>query len=161
MRKALTLILLTFLTTNFANAQDEYSLSAGVRIGGGLNGGTIKYFMMDNIAVEGILAPRWGGMSITGLVEVHNDFFDIEHMRWFYGGGAHIGFYDGAKTTWGKLNESYFIAGLDGVIGVEYNFTDIIFPFTIGSDFKPAFNFNSDLGFQYFDVSVTARYIFK
>jgi hypothetical protein len=66
----------------------------GIGVRGGLsNGLTVKHFIGEKTAIEGLLASRWGGLNITGLYEIHNAAaFDVSRLNWYYGLGAHIGF---------------------------------------------------------------------
>src|SRR5450759_676759 len=63
---------------------------------------------------------------------------DVAHLNWYYGGGAHIGFYNGNYVYWGNNGTTYTIIGIDGILGIEYTFSEI--PINIGIDWKPALN---------------------
>src|SRR5690606_36147238 len=77
--------------TMSAQAQD-YNTGIGLR-GGFSQGLTVKHFVSDKAALEGILHTRWSGLMVTGLYEIHNDIANAPGLRWYYGGGAHIGFW--------------------------------------------------------------------
>lgn len=139
-----------------ANAQ-SYDTGIGLR-GGPYNGLTIKHFVGEQTAVEGILTTRWGGFNITGLYEMHKIAFDTPGLYWFYGFGAHIGFWDGDNNPWFNDNENYTVFGIDGIIGMEYVFEDI--PFTIGLDWKPAINLAGNSNFLADGGALSLRYIF-
>ncbi len=64
---------------------------------------TVKHFISQRSALEGLLSTRWRGFEITGLYEVHNNAFDVERLNWYFGGGGHIGFWNGDNTygRWG------------------------------------------------------------
>ena len=79
-------------------------------------------------------------------------------MNWYYGLGAHIGFWDGNYTNWGTPGENYAVIGVDGIIGLEYNFSEI--PFNIGLDWKPAINIIGFTGFWADGGALSIRYIF-
>jgi hypothetical protein len=66
----LTFALVIFLSA-FASAQD-YNTGVGLRLGFS-NGLTIKHFVSQRSAFEGILSTRWRGFELTGLYEVHNN----------------------------------------------------------------------------------------
>lgn len=156
MRKIVLTVILAVTITALANAQ-EYKTGVGLR-GGFSNGLTIKHFVSERNAFEGIIATRWRGIDITGLYEIHNQAFEVEHLNWYYGFGAHVGFYDGSNTTWGTYNTSYTIVGIDGILGIEYSFSEA--PINIGLDWKPAFNVIGDTRFWGDGGALSIRYIF-
>jgi len=136
-------------------AQD-YSTGIGLR-GGFTNGVTIKHFVSSKAAFEGIIASRWRGLEITGLYEIHGRAFSTDRLNWYYGFGGHVGFWDGRHTKWGE-NRSYTVVGLDGILGLEYNFSEI--PFNLSIDWKPTINFYGYPGFWGDGGALSARYIF-
>jgi len=155
--KKFTLTLVTaFCLLVFVNAQD-YNTGIGLR-GGLYNGLTIKHFIGDKSALEGLLGTRWSGFEITGLYEIHNPFADVERFKWFCGIGGHIGFYDSDKTNWGDAGTSYTVIGIDLILGLEYSFSTV--PINISLDWKPAYNI---IGYNKFfgdGGSLSIRYIF-
>jgi hypothetical protein len=138
------------------NAQD-YKTGIGLR-GGLYNGLTIKHFISQTSALEGLISTRWSGFELTGLFEIHNQAFDVERLNWYYGAGAHVGSYNGDNTNWGNSGTSYIVIGIDGILGIEYNFKEI--PVNIGLDWKPALNL---IGYSHFfgdGGALSVRYIF-
>ena len=156
MKKIILLLVLVIGIKVIANAQD-YKTGVGLR-GGFSNGLTIKHFISDRNALEGLISTRWRGVEITGLYEIHNRAFDVDRLNWYYGGGAHIGFYDGVNTTWGDVGTPYTVVGIDGILGIEYNFSEA--PINIGLDWKPAFNLFGDTHFWGDGGALSIRYIF-
>ena len=156
MRKLfLTLILFMSIVT-LVSAQ-EYQTGVGLR--GGLSSGlTVKHFVSDKAAFEGILSTRWQGFDITGLYEVHNIAFEVDRLKWYYGGGAHIGFWNGDNVHWGDPGTSYTVIGIDGILGIEYSFSEA--PINIGVDWKPAINLVGYTGFWGDGGALSIRYIF-
>jgi hypothetical protein len=138
------------------NAQD-YNTGIGVR-GGFANGLTIKHFVNRTTAFEGILATRWRGFEVTGLVEFHARAFKTERLNWYAGFGAHAGFWNGDNVKWGTDGEQYSVFGLDGILGMEYNFSSV--PFNISIDWKPAYNLWGYSGFWADGGALSIRYIF-
>ena len=137
MKKIIIVFFIGFCLTTYSAAQD-YNTGIGLR-GGFSSGLTLKHFIGSNSAVEGILSSRWRGFQITGLYEIHNSFFGAERLNWYFGGGAHIGFWDGDYAYWGDQDYNYTVVGIDGILGLEYNFREI--PFNLSLDWKPAYNF--------------------
>jgi len=138
------------------NAQD-YRSSVGLRAGLSY-GATLKHFIATSDALEGILTTRWGGFNITGLYERHSRAFDVDRMYFYYGGGAHIGVWGGGSNPWFDDNETYTVIGVDGIIGLEYVFTEI--PFNISLDWKPGFNLIGYSGFWGDELALSFRFVF-
>ncbi|QGY45531.1 hypothetical protein GM418_18195 [Maribellus comscasis] len=157
MRKILLAIAILISVAFAANAQD-YSTGIGIR-GGPSNGLTIKHFITDNAALEGILASRWEGFNVTGLYEIHAVAFDTPRLNWYYGFGGHIGFWDGSKNDyWFDDSDNYTVVGIDGILGIEYNIESI--PFNISLDWKPGINLIGYQGFWGDEAAISVRFIF-
>ena len=140
-----------------STAQD-YTTGIGVR-GGFSNGLTIKHFISERAAIEGIISSRWKGFNITGLYEIHQQAFDVAHLNWYYGAGGHIGFWKGRDVSWGdNRDDDYTVIGIDGILGIEYNFQEI--PINISLDWKPTMNIIGYSGFWGDEGAFSVRYIF-
>lgn len=154
-------ILATFLfvaATSFSFAQQSYSTGIGLR-GGLASGVTVKHFISDKAALEGILSTRWRGVVITGLYEIQQTAFDTPGLYWYYGVGAHAGFWGNyVGHPWFDDDASYTVLGIDGIIGLEYAFAEI--PFNISLDWKPAINITGYSGFWGDGGALSIRYIF-
>jgi hypothetical protein len=155
MKKAILIFILISSFTGLADAQ-EYKTGLGLRLGAGV-GVSVKHFINRRDAIEGLLVTRWSGFDMTGLYEVHGEAFQTEHLNWYYGGGAHLGFYDGDHTYWGAPGYAYNIFGIDGILGLEYTFEEV--PINLGLDFKPALNL---IGYQglWAEFAFSVRYTF-
>ena len=158
MKKLIITSLIAFCIVSLSIAQD-YRTAVGVR-GGFESGLTVKHFTREKSAYEFILASRWRGFEITGLYEVHNQAFDVERLKWFVGFGGHVGFWNGDYTYkyWGDQGTNYTVAGIDGILGLEYSFKEV--PFNLSLDWKPAFNFIGYSGFWGDGGALSIRYIF-
>ena len=139
MNRKLLCIFAIVLCVGINNAFSQYETAGGVRLGI-YNGITLKHFLNETAAVEGIAYThfRYRGFGLTGLYEVHMDLGQLEGFKLFYGGGAHIGTWDGSFTPWTNTGGNYFALGVDGILGVEY--TPEEFPVTFSADWKPAFD---------------------
>jgi hypothetical protein len=155
MKKGILTFVMFLIITVFVSAQD-YKTGLGLRAGFS-SGLTIKHFTSRTTALEGLFTTRWQGYDFTGLYEVQHQAFDVEHLSWYYGGGAHIGFYDGDHATWGNNGTAYTIVGLDGILGMEYTFSEV--PINIGIDWKPALNLFGYAGF-WSEGALSIRYVF-
>ncbi|HPI68701.1 MAG TPA: hypothetical protein PLX41_10210 [Bacteroidales bacterium] len=156
MRKLLITLTLVFGISALVSAQD-YNTAIGFR-GGPYLGLTVKHFVSEKAAVEGLFSTRWQGFEVTGLYEIHNRAFDVDRLNWYYGVGAHLGFYNGDNTSWGELGEVYTVLGIDGIIGLEYNIAEI--PVNISIDWKPAFNLVGYSRFFADGAALSIRYTF-
>jgi hypothetical protein len=156
MKKLLFVLLIALFISVGTKAQD-YNTGIGLRGGWG-SGLTVKHFLGEKAAVEGILDSRWRGFSVTGLYEIHAQAFEVDRLNWYYGVGGHIGFWNGKNVGWADNNDNYTIIGVDGILGLEYNF-DVI-PINVSVDWKPALNLVGLSGFWGDGGAISVRYIF-
>ncbi len=156
MKKILLTLTITFGLFFTAIAQD-YNTAIGLR-GGPFIGFTVKHFLSEKSAIEGIVSTRWKGIEITGLYELHNRAFQVDRLNWYFGVGGHIGFYDGKYTKWDTVEKTYTNVGVDGILGLEYNFKEI--PLNLSIDWKPAFNIIGYTGFWSDNGALSIRYTF-
>jgi hypothetical protein len=159
MMKRTILVLVMILGFVISSYSQDYKTGIGVRAGypAGL---TVKHFMNRKTAIEGMLSTRWRGFVATGIFEVHDQLADVDRLNWYYGFGAHIGFWNGSyeRSYWGEPGVNYTVVGIDGILGLEYNFEDL--PINIGIDWKPAFNVTGYQGFWGDGAALSLRYIF-
>ena len=157
MKKLIFSCFLFLSILSITKAQD-YSTAVGVR-GGWAYGLTVKHFLTENAAIEGIFSSRWQGFNITGLYEIHANAFDVDGLAWYYGGGGHIGFWDGSKNDrWFDDDDNYTVIGIDGIVGLEYTISEI--PINISLDWKPAFNIIGHSGFWGDGGALSVRWYF-
>ncbi len=155
MKKLIFVLLVALFVGAEVQAQD-YQTGIGIRSGWGA-GLTVKHFLNQKAAFEGLLDWRWGGVALTGLYEIHNQAFDTPRLNWYYGFGGHIGFWNGDKDDrFDSGNNS--VIGIDGILGLEYNFKEI--PINIGLDWKPMINVIGSSGFWGDGGAISIRYIF-
>ena len=86
---------------------------------------------------------RWDGVIITGLYEWQNPLPNAQGFDYYVGLGGHIGIFN--DYDWDDDDDdddSATVVGMDLIVGLEYTFAQA--PFTIGLDYKPAFNFIGD-----------------
>ena len=158
MKRIFILIAVIIITASFTQAQvQDYNTGIGLR-GGSDYGLTIKHFIENDTAFEGIISTRWKGYNVTGLFEKHKNAFDLTSLNWYYGLGGHIGFWDGNNVKWADDKESYTIIGIDGILGLELSISEI--PFSISIDWKPAYNLIGYSGFWGDQGAISVRYIF-
>lgn len=156
MKKILMTMVAVFLMVSYSNAQD-YKTGIGFR-GGLSNGLTVKHFISEKAAIEGILTTRWKGFNVTGLYELHTRAFDTDRLNFYYGFGGHVGFWNGSNVGWADDDKQYTVIGIDGILGLEYNFKEV--PINLSLDWKPAYNLSGYSGFWGDGGAFSIRYIF-
>jgi hypothetical protein len=164
--RILLILSLTLMVPGLAVAQG-YKTGIGLRLSGWNTGISFKQSIGEPRAIEGLFSFRRGGFVVTGLYEKHTSFPNAEGLSWFYGGGAHVGFYDDGydyyyysyrnnKVYVYKDNGSATVGlGLDFILGLAYKFKNA--PIDLSLDAKPFADFVD--GFQgYWDGALTLRF---
>ena len=156
MKKILLPLFLAFSIMISTYAQD-YRTSLGIR--GGLPAGiTVKHFLNEKNAFEGILATRWAGFVVTGLYEFERWTGEYPALNWYFGFGAHLGTWTHGYNP--NLDETYsgIVVGADGVIGIEYTFDEI--PLNLSIDLLPSVNLVGFTGWGGINGALSIRYVF-
>jgi hypothetical protein len=152
MKKTMLIVVLATLISFVSTAQ-EYKTSLGLRAGWPY-GLSIKHFMSRTNAVEGILASSWQGFVATALLENEHPTKSFPNLNWFWGVGAHIGFWDNNPY----VNTTGSVIGLDGIIGLEYTFDEI--PLNLSVDILPSLNILGATGWGGIGSALSIRYVF-
>ena len=159
MKKSLLIILLIIPLGTSLNAQ-EYKTSLGLRIGYPYYGITIKHFMNDYNAVEGILGSSFNGFVATGLFENVHWTGKYPALNWYWGIGAHAGFWDAGANKY--ITDKNFtggaVLGVDGGLGMEYTFDKI--PLNLSLDAIPSVNLIGSFGWGGINIGLSVRYVF-
>jgi len=154
--KKIILIFATVLLLGAAlNAQD-YRTSLGLRAGFPY-GVTVKHFLGPHSAVEGILASSWGGFVITGLYENVHWTGQYPGLNWYWGFGAHVGFWDQDNRYIDDPNVTS-VLGADFTVGLEYTFDEI--PLNLALDIMPSVNLIGYTGWGGIHGGLSIRYVF-
>jgi hypothetical protein len=141
---ALVVLLVSHLHAQELNTGSDYQTSLGVKVYPGAV--TVKHFIQPNVALEGLGYFSSDGFRLTGLYELHYNLGDVEGLKWYIGGGAHMGIWsDDWKTKYPTRNAGLAI-GIDGVIGVDYKVKGA--PLNLSFDWQPSFNI---IGYNYFE----------
>jgi hypothetical protein len=156
-KKTIFLALIMIFSVSLANAQD-YRTGIGLR-GGFFSGITFKHFVSQYNAVELVAAIHHRGPFIAGMYQMHTNAFDVPGLNWYYGPGAHVGFYQGRyRPGWfDEPGRNYVVLGVNGVVGLEYKIDEI--PISLGLDITPALNIAEHFGF-WIGGGITVRYVF-
>jgi hypothetical protein len=145
----------------------NYTRDAGVRLGDFYSASYRQYSETDE-AVEGLLFIGRHSITVTVLKEYFLPVFNhLSDNLWFqYGFGAHVGFrysdsYRVLNRTY-RLEKNTFtpLLGIDGLIGLEYRFPE--FPFMVGIDMKPYFEYSTTPIFSIYlqSVGISLKYRF-
>jgi hypothetical protein len=160
MKKTILVTSLFFIAiTSFAQKSksstgSDYTTALGIKFLDGA-GITLKHFVNDKAAIEGV-GYFWNrGARITGLYELHFDIDGAEGLKWYVGPGVHIGFYNDKYI--GK-NGSRTFGGIDGVLGLDYKINAA--PINLSLDWQPSFEFGDGRGFTGSWGGFAIRYTF-
>jgi hypothetical protein len=156
--KKLKFILILITLPCFASfGQADYKTGIGVRLGTE-NGLTIKHFISERSALEGLFTTRWRGFTFTGLYELTQDIF-TDQLNFYYGLGGHLGYWRGDEHPWFDGGGDHMLVGFDGIIGIELTFDAI--PFNLSLDWKPSFNLYQETGFLVDEVGFSVRFVIR
>ncbi|TVQ15356.1 MAG: hypothetical protein EA361_05875 [Bacteroidetes bacterium] len=155
MKKISLIVFVVLLGMGSLKAQD-YKTGIGVR-GGFYSGLSIKHFISGSDAIEGVIATHYRGVVLAAMYQKHTNAFDAPGLNWYYGPGAHLGFYDRRYSPWYGSSDTgnFSTIGVLGVIGLEYKIEDL--PITVGFDVTPALNLIPNVQF-WIGAGVTLRY---
>src|SRR5438128_2659510 len=113
----------------------EYRTALGVKFWPG--GITIKHFIRDDRALEGIGYFWEHGFRFTGLYEIHGDINGAAGLKWYVGPGAHIGVYNEDWYDHGHwYRDGHGSFGIDGVLGLDYKINNA--PIDLSLDIQPS-----------------------
>jgi hypothetical protein len=159
MKTKLLTAAIVLLTTFSASAQEgsDYQTAIGVKFYPGAI--TLKHFVNDKAAVEGLGYFFNDGFRITGLYEFHFDISNAGGLKWYVGPGAHIGFYNDKYNSRNSINNGGVAIGVDGVIGLDYKIKSA--PINLSLDFQPSFEFGTYNGYGGSWGGLAIRYVLK
>lgn len=160
-----TILFLLFFSLSSKSQQIEKSV--GIRTGeySGIVG---RLVYNKNVGLEGVVGWRNGGTVLSVKLSKIKplDFYWSEGFSWYYGFGTHFGYANTGKVNnFGYINSwdynyqrNVFVAGIDGIIGIEYDFRTI--PFSIGFETQPYVELFDVryINMELIDFSFTIRY---
>lgn len=163
--KRFLIILLFVLSAQLVFSQD-FRQAVGIRAGWSA-GFEYRIYTDDFNSYRLLLSTRNRGLQFNALKEFHRyDLFNsTDQLVFVYGVGAHVGY-----ERWDEIRHHYntsyayyrtaFIAGVDGLAGLEYTFYSV--PISLGFEVKPYFDFfgKDFFNLNLFDFALTARYLF-
>jgi hypothetical protein len=134
---------------SFTSKAQDYKTALGVRLSSDQamvnNSISLKHFLNERSAIE-VLLSFSDPLAIGALYEIHKPFTATGGLKWYYGGGAYVGFGNSANF------------GAQGVLGLDYKFSNI--PLNLSLDWKPELNLVSDINFEPAAVGFTVRFTF-
>lgn len=140
------IITLFAMTAKSQSMGQSYTTALGVKVWGDGAGVSLKHFISNNHALEGIGYFWDGGTRITGLYEFHFDIDGAPGLKWYVGPGVHVGFYNEryyySNNNYNNSGGSY--VGIDGVLGLDYKFNKA--PINLSLDWQPSIEFASGRG---------------
>jgi hypothetical protein len=154
MKRAFLILLFTAVVTITGYGQD-YKTALGLRAGLPY-GVTVRHFINKENALEGILASRWTGLVITGLYENESWLGNYPGLNWYWGVGAHAGFWDAGTNP--NVNTTGAVIGVDAILGIEYTFDE--FPINLSLDLLPSLNLIGSTGWGGINGALSIRYVF-
>ncbi|MBW6498282.1 MAG: hypothetical protein K0B09_07845 [Bacteroidales bacterium] len=134
MKRIIAVALFVLFFSQLSSAQ-SYNTGIGLR-GGVYSGVTFKQFISSYDAFEIVGAFHYRGLFLAAMYQRHANAFDVPGLNWLYGGGVHIGFYDGRYHPVWEVAGNRTQLGVSGIVGLEYKIDEI--PISIGIDLIPA-----------------------
>jgi hypothetical protein len=164
--KRILFLAVFFLTVTGAGAQG-FKQAAGIRAGWINPGIEYRYYTSETHSLRALLSARDRGVQLHALTEFYQyDLFPFSYqLVFFYGAGVHFGFESWDETSFQgstRFDETRrsLLAGIDGVVGVEYLFYEA--PVKVGLEAKPFVDVFGRHGFdvRLFDFALTVKYLF-
>lgn len=137
-------LLLQVLISRGQSDGASYTTAAGLKFFPGAV--TVKHFLRDTRAVEGLLSFWEYGFRTTALYEIHGDINGVPGLKWYAGPGAHLGFWNNRWRNVYPTRASGLSLGIDGVLGLDYKVKDA--PLNFSLDWQPSLNI---IGYSYFE----------
>lgn len=165
MKRIFILILFFFVITG-VSAQG-FKNALGIRAGWINPGIEYRYYTSEMHSLRALLSTRDRGVQLHALSEFYQyDLFPFSYqLIFFYGAGVHFGFESWDETIYqGNIRyddtKHALLAGLDGVVGVEYLFYEA--PVKLGLEVKPYLDVFGRYGtnIRLLDFALTVKYLF-
>jgi hypothetical protein len=148
----------------FMYGQSEYKSAIGLRFGYPVSI-SYKTFISDPGAIEAFVGFRgWEGyntVSLGAMYEHHMQFPDVAGLKWYFGGGAGMAFYNYDDNFSSNDDYSDISFGIILCLGLDYKFANA--PVNLSLDWTPtiriAGGYGDNFGAGY--GALSARYTFK
>ncbi len=151
-----TVFVLFLFSSTISIAEESHKYKSGIGVRGGFSSGiTFKHFLTNENAFEIIGSTHRRGILLTGLYQWYAPAFDVKGLNWYYGFGAHVGFYDEHKKHWVY---NYMIVGANGVFGIDYKIENI--PINVSVDILPRIDLLGNFGLR-MGAGLSVRYVLQ
>ena len=160
------LLIFTLAISGFLVNAQEFRQAVGIRIGW-TPGFEYRIFSDELNSYRFLISTRGRGGQAHLLKEFHrHDLFAFtDQLTFIYGAGVHGGYerwdikHYNENSEWYTTHSS-FVAGMDGLVGLEYMFYKL--PISLGLEAKPYFEFFGQEVFdiELFDFGFTVKYLF-
>ena len=159
MKKNILSVAIVLVVAISASAQNsaDYRTAIGVKFYPGAI--TLKHFVSEKAALEGLGYFYNNGFRVTGLYEFHFDIPDVNGLKWYVGPGAHLGFYNTKYKNNNNISDGGVAIGVDGVIGLDYKVPSA--PINLSLDFQPSIEFGDYNGYGGSWGGIAIRYVIK
>ncbi|MDR2085449.1 MAG: hypothetical protein LBP67_10700 [Bacteroidales bacterium] len=152
MKKLFLALCLAVATICTVNAQTN-SMNLGLRLGGNVEASFQLPVGSNRVEIDaGLGLGSIYGINVGATYQWIWNIAGIQGFDWFVGPGAYIGLYD--------LSNAEFAVGIQGQIGLEYNFK---FPLQLSLDYRPMINvlgFGNNHWGNWYGVALGVRYRF-
>lgn len=154
------LVLAALIVSLNASAQ-QYNTAIGAKFGyPGWASINLKHFFGGPSAID---ASIGGGRNYFWIQALYERNYGItDGLEWYWGLGGDIGFWSNGYKYYHPKYDKYYGGtwlALDGVIGLEYTFSEI--PFNIALDLGPSVRLYPYTGYGWFTSSLALRYAIK
>ncbi len=161
MKKITLLFSMLFLLALASNLKaQDYQSAIGLRLGSPL-AVSYKFFISDPAAVELYVGFRSYSLGYTfinpgAMYQYHFPISSIDGLQWYVGAGASLYLYN-FKTNFSCPDCDGLAFGLNGVLGLDYKFTDA--PINLSADWLPTIVIGGNFtGFGAGYGALSARY---
>lgn len=127
------IIFMLVSSLSFAQGGSDYTTALGVKFYPGAI--SLKHFVSDKNAIEGLAYIYDEGFRFTGLFEIHSDIAGAKGLQWYAGPGLHVGSYKSKYGGGGSF-------GVDGVLGLDLKVSGA--PLNFSLDWQPSVEFASN-----------------
>jgi len=153
------LFVFIFLMGSFGVSQaQDYNSAVGLRLGYPISV-SYKKFLNETAAFEGYAGFRsflgYTEFRVNAAYLIHNEFDDVDRLKWYYGGGAGLAFY--SIDSGFAFDNSGLGVTISGYIGLEYTLEGT--PISFSVDWVPTYIVGGFSGFGADNGALSVRYV--
>lgn len=144
-------ILLSLFVCVLPAYNQKYVTAGGLRFSNEGFGLSLQQKIFEHTTIEVIALGNFTEVSISGLIEKHNNLLFSKNLNVYMGVGPVFGNYLNDEST-----KSNYI-GSDVIVGLEYKI--LFLPIVVSADVKPRFKLEQDDWIN-FATGISFRYVF-